>query len=315
MLTAPIETPTLAVRELVADGTELKLSVVAGAEGLDAVITSSRIQKPGLAFAGAYDFIHSGRVQILGKSEIEFAQTLSSDRRFEVMSAIAARRPACFLMTSGQTPLAETKRAAEEAGVAFLATALSSSVLIDRLTHFLEDRLAPRTQIHGVLLDIYGLGVLIRGESGLGKSEAALDLVVRGHRLIADDVVRIRRIGNSVLIGNGPELLRHHMELRGLGIINVKNLFGVAAVRNEKAIDMAVDLVPWGEAEIDRLGLDSDSVDLLDVSLPRLAMPVAPGRSMAILIEVASRNRLLVMRGYHAAHELRVRVEEERGDG
>jgi HPr kinase/phosphorylase len=194
-----------------------------------------------------------------------------------------------------------------------LVTTLLSSTLIDRITHYLEDRLAPRTQVHGVLLDVYGLGVLIRGDSGIGKSEAALDLVVRGHRLVADDVVQIRRVGNNVLMGTGPEILRHHMELRGLGIINIKDLFGVAAVRNEKAIDLVVDLSRWDERQhYDRLGLDSDRVEILDVALPLLRMPVAPGRNMAILVEVASRNHLLVVRGYHAARELIRKVQERR---
>lgn len=317
MLAAPVEAPTLCVRELLGEEAGLRVAVVAGAAGLDAIVRSPRMQKPGLALVGATDLVHEGRVQVFGKGEQRFLSRLPGEEAAKALAAVADRKPACLLLTSRPSPphphLVEV---AEARGIALLATSLESSTLIDRLTHFLEDRLAPRTQVHGVLLDIYGLGVLVRGESGVGKSEAALDLVVRGHTLVADDVVRIRRIGNNVLIGWGPELLRHHMELRGLGIINVKDLYGVAAVRSEKAIDLVVDLVRWEQGqEPDRLGTAGALVDILEVPLPHLRMPVAPGRSMAILVEVASRNHLMAMKGHSAAAELIRRVERARKEG
>lgn len=317
MLPEPnVERPTLKVSELLLEESGLKLRVVAGSTGLDGVITSSRIQKPGLALLGAADYVHEGRIQVLGKSEAAFLRRLPEARQREVLLDIGSRRPACVLLTKGLLPPPALSAVGDELGLPILGTALLSSTLIDRLTHMLEDRLAPRTQLHGVLLDVYGLGVLIRGDSGIGKSEAALDLVVRGHRLVSDDVVRVRRIGNNVLIGAGPEALQHHMELRGLGIINIKDLFGVAAVRNEKALDLVVELARWDESErpVDRLGLETDRVEILDVGLPLLKMPVAPGRNMAILIEVATRNHLLAVRGYSAARELIRKIEQRKAE-
>ena len=312
-VTGELETPVLRVRELLTEHWGLKLALAAGKAGLDGIVTSARIQKPGLALLGAADYVHEGRVQVLGKSELRFARELPAERLAEVSAALVARRPACMLLTRGGDPPPPLRAAAEAAGIPLLVSGLISSMLIDRLTHFLEDRLAPRMQGHGVLMDIYGLGVLLRGASGIGKSEAALDLVVRGHRLVADDVVRIRRVGNNVLIGSGPEILRHHMELRGLGIINIKDLFGVAAVRDEKAIDVVVDLVRWDESEVrERLGLDDRHTALLGVDLPFVEMQVAAGRSVAILIEVAARNHILAVRGYHAGRELVRKIERRR---
>jgi HPr kinase/phosphorylase len=185
-----------------------------------------------------------------------------------------------------------------------LRTDLPTSPTVEYLTRYLEDKLAPRLVLHGVLMDIYGLGVLLLGESGVGKSECALDLVVRGHRLISDDVVEIRR-RKEVLIGTGPELTRYHMELRGVGIINVKDLFGVAAVRMNKFVEYVIRLDPWkAEKRYDRLGLDEQSHEILGLELPYVEMPVGPGRNLSVLIEVAARNHLLKLKGYHPAREL-----------
>jgi HPr kinase/phosphorylase len=179
---------------------------------------------------------------------------------------------------------------------------------VDGLTRYLEDRLAPRVVIHGVLLDIYGLGVLLLGDSGVGKSECALDLVVRGHRLVSDDVVEISRRGEH-LLGTGPELTRYHMELRGVGIVNVKDLFGVAAVRFAKYVEYVIRLDPWREGKrYDRLGLDDAKYEILGLELPFVEMPVGPGRNLSVLIEVAARNHLLKLKGYHPARELARRL-------
>jgi HPr kinase/phosphorylase len=192
-----------------------------------------------------------------------------------------------------------------------LRTNLSSSATIDQLTRFLEDRLAPRVVIHGVLLDLYGLGVLLFGESGVGKSECALDLVVRGHRLVSDDVVEISRKGHT-LLGTGPELTRYHMELRGVGIVNVKDLFGVAAVRMKKYVEYVIRLDPWRAGKkYDRLGLDEQTYELLGIELPFVEMPVGPGRNLSVLIEVAARNHLLKLKGYHPARELARRLGQK----
>jgi HPr kinase/phosphorylase len=187
---------------------------------------------------------------------------------------------------------------------------------IAKLTSLLEDRLASREVIHGVLMDILGLGVLISGESGIGKSECALDLIVRGHRLVADDTVEIRRRGEAVVIGTCPELTRHHMEIRGLGVINIRDLFGVASTRSSKRIELVVQLERWFPSrEYDRLGIDDAFYDLLGLKIPLVRMPVAPGRSLAILVEVAARNQLLRTRGLNAARDLASRLDRELRNG
>ena len=191
-----------------------------------------------------------------------------------------------------------------------LRTPVPTAAAIGKLTAVLEDRLAHREIIHGVLIDILGLGVLIVGESGIGKSECALDLVVRGHRLVADDTVEVRRRSESIVIGACPELTRHHMEVRGLGLINIRDLFGVASTRTSKRIELVVQLDRWDAGrEYDRLGLDEASYDLLGLKVPLIRMPVAPGRNLAILVEVAARNQLLRMRGINAARELVARLD------
>jgi HPr kinase/phosphorylase len=199
---------------------------------------------------------------------------------------------------------------AERAGVPLLRTALSTPIAIARLAGLLEERLAPRETRHGVLLDIFGLGVLLSGDSGIGKSECALDLVGRGHRLVADDTVEIWCRGEAVLIGTCPEFTRHHVEIRGLGLVNVTDLFGVSATRSSKRLELVVHLERWEQGrEYDRLGLDAATTDILGVQIPLVTMPVAPGRNLAMLVEVAARNQLLRSRGRHAARLLAERLE------
>jgi len=300
----------MAVRELLTDDEAdcLNLELISGGEGLDNIVNRPRIQKPGLALAGFMEYIHPGRIQILGKSEITFLQERPPQERGRIVAQLCRQGGSCFVVTSGLEPAPELVAETEEHHVPLLRTDLSSSALIDKLTGYLEDRLAPRMVIHGVLLDIYGLGVLLLGESGVGKSECALDLVVRGHRLVSDDVVEIRRRGLE-LWGTGPELTRYHMELRGLGIINVKDLFGVAAVQLSKAVEFVIYLDPWKAGKrYDRLGLDEKSYEVLGVDLPYVEMPVGPGRNLSVLIEVAARNHLLKLEGYHPARQLARRL-------
>jgi HPr kinase/phosphorylase len=220
------------------------------------------------------------------------------------------------LITGGLEAPPDMAIEAEKAGVPLLSTRVGTATAIGKLTALLEDRLAVRQVIHGVLLDILGLGVLMVGESGIGKSECALDLVVRGHRLVADDAVEVRRRAASIL-GSCPELTRHHMEIRGLGLINLRDLFGVASTRASKRVELVVQLERWDpQREYDRLGLDDVSFDLLGIGLPLIRMPVAPGRNLAILVEVAARNQLLRTRGIHAARVLAARLDAElRRDG
>jgi HPr kinase/phosphorylase len=310
------------VRELWEDTAEpAQLVLMAGNDGLDNVLNRTNVQRPGLALTGFLEYIHPGVIQILGKSEITYLLERPPAERTRILSQLCRQGGTCFVITSALEPPRELLAEAERQQVPLLRTELPTSPAVDYLTRYLEDKLAPRAVIHGVLLDIYGLGVLLLGQSGVGKSECALDLVVRGHRLISDDVVEIRR-RREVLIGTGPELTRYHMELRGLGIVNVKDLFGVAAVRMNKYVEYVIKLDAWkAEKRYDRLGLDEKSYEILGIELPYVEMPVGPGRNLSVLIEVAARNHLLKLKGYHPARELarilgnRLTVREGEIDG
>jgi HPr kinase/phosphorylase len=297
--------PELTVGELV-EGTreDLALEVLAGQAGRERLISQPRVQKPGLALAGFMEYLHKGRVQVLGNSEITFLDQMAADTRAAVIRSLVASDITCLAITKGLEPPGELVRECEAAAIPLLRTQVVSSAAIYALGRFLEDRLAPMVQVHGVLMDIYGLGVLILGESGVGKSECAMDLIVRGHRIVSDDMVEVRRRG-GVLTGTSPEMTRYHMELRGIGIINVRDLFGIAAVRLMKDVDLVVRLDAWEQGKsYDRLGLDDQSYELLGVEIPYVEMPVAPGRHLSVLVEVTARNQLLKARGYHSARSL-----------
>ena len=288
----------------------LDLDLLAGAAGLERRITLPYIQKTGLALAGFDEYVRPGRILILGESEVRFLEQLNADGRLQALRRLFGRDLPCVMVTAGLETPVELAAEAERAGVPLMWTALPTPLAIGRLTAMLEDRMAPREMRHGVLMDILGLGVLIAGESGIGKSECALDLVVRGHRLVADDTVEIRCRDQAVLIGTCPELTRHHIEIRGIGLINVTDLFGVSATRSSKRVELVVQLERWDAGrEYERLGLDTATADLLGVQVPLVIMPVGPGRNVAMLVEVAARNQILRTRGRHAAHLLAQRLE------
>ena len=288
----------------------LNLDLLAGAAGLDRRITLPHIQKTGLALAGYDEYLRPGRILIFGESEIRFVEQMAPAARTAILRRLFARDFPCVMMTMGLDGPPELVVEAERAGVPLLRTALLTPVAIARVTTILDDQMAPRETRHGVLMDILGLGVFITGESGIGKSECALDLVGRGHRLVADDTVEIRCRGEAILVGTCPELTRHHVEIRGLGLINVTELFGVSSTRTSKRVELIVQLERWHEGrEYDRLGLDVPTVDIMGIAVPLIVMPVAPGRSVAMLVEVAARNQLLRLRGRHAARELADRLE------
>lgn len=289
----------------------LTLDLLAGANGLDRRITSPHVQKTGLALAGFDEYLRPGRVLILGESEIRFLESLAADARLQALQAALRHDFPCILITGGFAPPSELPLEAERAGVPLLHTTTVTPTAIARLSSWLDDALAERTVFHAVLLDVLGLGVMLTGESGIGKSECALDLIVRGHRLVADDTVEVKRRSETVLVGSCPDLTRHHMELRGLGIINVRELFGVSSTRSAKRIELVVHLERWEPGrEYDRLGIDDAFFELLGVKLPLIRMPVAPGRNIAILVEVAARNQLLRARGHHAARLLAERLNQ-----
>lgn len=308
--------PRLTVEALIKGTTAtLDLECLAGARGRDRVINQGRIQKPGLALAGFVEYLHRGRVQVLGNSEITYLQQMEPEPLARAAALLIGYGVCCFVITKGLTPPGELLDEANREGIPILRTQVVSSAAIYTLSHFLETELAPSTVMHAVLVDVYGQGLLLLGPSGVGKSECALDLVVRGHRIVSDDVVHIRRVGDT-LTGASPEATRYHMELRGIGIINVKDLFGVAAVRRSKDIDLLIHLDPWTEGkEYERLGVDEQTEELLGVQLPYIEMPVAPGRNLSVLVEVAARNHLLKLKGYHPARSLTEQVDRRtRGD-
>ena len=288
----------------------LPIDLLAGQRGLQRRITNPYIQKTGLALAGFHEYLQPGRVLIYGESEVRYLEGLSAPARREALGQSFATEVPCVLITGGLEAPPDLVVEAERSGVPLLTTKVGTATAIGKLTALLEDRLAVREVIHGVLIDILGLGVLMIGESGIGKSECALDLVVRGHRLVADDTVEVRRRAASIIVGSCPELTRHHMEVRGIGVINLRDLFGVASTRNSKRVELIVQLERWdSHREYDRLGLDDSFFDLLGLRVPLIRMPVAPGRNLAILVEVAARNQLLRTRGINAARELAARLD------
>lgn len=298
------------------EGYRLELELVGGDVGLDNPLRSPRIQKPGLALAGYADQIKPYRVQILGKTELSYLQTLEPQERRGPVQKIFALDVACFVVTNGQQIPDYFIEEAQASGTPLFVTPLRSSLFIERIERALEQRLARSTHLHGVLVDVMGVGILIRGASGVGKSECAMDLVLRGHRLVADDVVEVRLIPPFKLLGRGAGLIRYHMEIRGLGILNIQDLFGITAIRAEKEVELVVDLVSWTEGlEIDRLGFEEERYPILEVEVPYLRIPVAPGRNIASVVEVAARNHLLKAMGHNSAIRLKEQLEEKLKEG
>jgi HPr kinase/phosphorylase len=291
---------------------DLDFSLLCGESHLDNQIINPRVQKPGLAFAGYYDYIRPGRVQIIGESETEYLKTLPAERRQERFEHIAGMPVPVFVVTKGLEPLPEFLPACRAEEIPVLSSTSLSSTVIKRISYFLEDHLVPSTTLHGVLLEIFGLGVLLIGASGAGKSECALDLITRGHSLVADDRVTAKRYPHGDLMGFCQEPLRHHMEVRGLGIVNVQDLFGLAAVRERKSIDLVIELEPWDESKAyDRLGLEERVYKILDVSCPYIILPVALGRNLSILVEIATRNHVLKLQGHHSAKDFARELEKK----
>ena len=297
------------------DAIGLPLELLSGSEGAERPITSPHIQKTGLALAGFHEYLQPGRILVFGESEVRYLDGLDSNTLLNVLAAAFTHDIPCVLVTGGWTPPPQLLAACERYHVPLLRTATATPAAIAKIGVLLESLLAVRQLVHGVLMDILSLGVLIIGDSGIGKSECALDLVVRGHRLVADDAVEVRRRGETDLIGTCPELTRHHMEVRGLGVINIRDLFGVAATRMSKRMELVVQLERWDAArDYDRLGLDENAWELFGVRIPLVHMPVAPGRNLAILVEVAARNQLLRARGLNAARDLASRLDQQLRD-
>jgi HPr kinase/phosphorylase len=299
---------TITVGDLL-ERSELRGTAVAGQAGLTRTISVPRIQKPGLALTGWPEQLHPNRVLVIGGTEIDYLEDHEPARTVGIRTLLESE-PACVIVCRGKAPPLELRVACESSGVPLIVSELITADFIAAVTGVMTDALAPTLEMHGVLVDVIGIGVLVTGKSGIGKSETALDLIVRGHRLVADDVIQIKRSGNH-LVGRHAGVLGHHMEIRGLGIINVKDLFGIAAVRETKRIELVIELCEWVEGEeYDRLGFDDRHNNILDVEVSAMRLPVRPGRNLATLVEVAARNQLLKVQGTHSARAFRDQLHQ-----
>ncbi|RKH13633.1 HPr kinase/phosphorylase [Corallococcus praedator] len=298
------------------EGHDLRLTLMAGAQGLKRTVDSSRIQKPGLALAGFTEHLHPHRVQVFGNTEISYLATLPEEgQRASLAKLFGEEDLACVVVTKALDAPKALVDACEAAGLSLMKTPLLSSEFIQRVQMFLEDALTESSSLHGVLMDVFGVGILLLGKSGIGKSEIALDLVMRGHRLVADDIVDVTRRKGAVY-GAGNPVIKHHMEIRGLGIINIKDLFGVSAVREQKKIELVIELQEWDpHQEYDRLGVEDKHLQIVGVDIPLSVVPVRPGRNMATIVEVAARNQLLKLQGHHSAREFAERLNRAIAQG
>jgi HPr kinase/phosphorylase len=297
----------LTVRQLLElRGRSLELQLLTPPDqGLDREIRGPDLSSPGLALAGFTDRVAEGRLQVLGETEIAYLRSRKPEERRRAIETLLAFDTPCLFVTKALEPPPELVELAAARGVPVLQSALKTQEFYRRIHPFLEEQFAPQTTLHGSLVDVYGVGLLFVGRSGIGKSECALDLVERGHRLVADDVVQITRRGNDILIGRGLELQKHRMEIRGIGIIDVRALFGIRAVRQQKRIEVVVQLVDWNDrAYYDRTGLDAEETEILGVKLPKLTIPLNPGKNITVISEVIAMNHLLKYAGVHSAEVL-----------
>ena len=290
---------------------ELSLEVLSSSAREEWDIHSAELNRPGLQFVGFYEHFPHDWPQVVGLTEMSYLESLPDEVRRKRLEAFFSYKIPCLIICRGMTPSEDMLELAALYDVALLRTNMVTTRFVANAMNYLNRSLAPRATLHGVLVDVYGMGVLITGESGVGKSEAALELVRRGHQLVADDVVDVCRITDNRLIGESPETVRHFMEIRGIGIIDIKAMYGISAVLTSKTIDMVIHLEAWKEKKAyDRLGLTEDFTTIMDVRVPQLVLPVRPGRNVAVVIEVAARNYSLKQMGYSAAQELDRRLNE-----
>ncbi|KAA0944324.1 HPr kinase/phosphorylase [Sporosarcina sp. ANT_H38] len=291
---------------------KLFLELCAGEMGIERQIHTSDISRPGLEMAGYFNYYLADRVQLLGKTELSFFANLTEVERVDRMKRLCSETtPAIIVAHEMEVPV-ELIEAAENSGIPVLKTDIPTTRFSGMLTNYLSGRLAPMKAMHGVLVDVYGIGILITGKSGVGKSETALELVKRGHRLVADDLVEIRQVAKNVLIGNAPKLLEHMLEIRGVGIVDMMTLFGASAVKSDKRILIIVDLELWDQDKIyDRLGIDEEKMKIMDSELTKLTVPVRPGRNLSVIIEVAAMDYRMKKLGVNAAEEFTQKLAAE----
>ena len=308
--------PKLTVGRLIERMREtLELEHDAATDGLDRIVESPNISSPGLVLAGYIDRFPSRRLQVLGETEITYLKSLDPEVRRRHLSTFFSFPIPCVFVTKGQQPGPDLRELAAAAGVAVIRSRLKTNEFYTRIKPWLEEEFAPTTNLHGSLSDIFGVGLLFVGRSGIGKSECVLDLVERGHRLVADDLVIATRRGGGVLIGRGHELQRHHMEIRGVGLVDIPAIFGVRAVRQQKRIEVVVQLEEWQhDAPVDRTGLDTEVTTILDVELPKVRVPLNPGKNITVIAEVIAMNHLLKYSGVDPAERFNERlVRQMRG--
>jgi HPr kinase/phosphorylase len=290
-------------------GDPLQLEALTGAIGIDREMPTAEASSPGLVLAGYTKRFASTRIHVLGQTEITYLASLNAEGRRRSLETFFTFDLPCVVVTKGQEVPAELLELARAKGVAVIRTKLKTSEFFRRLKPFLDEAFAPTTTLHGSLADVFGVGLLFMGRSGIGKSECVLDLVERGHRLVADDLVQISRRGLDLLIGRGHEMARHYMEIRGVGLIDIQALFGVRAVRQQKRIEVVVQLEDWDASrEYDRTGLDRATTDILDVSLPLVLVPLNPGKNLTVICEVVAMNHLLRYGGVDSAQQFNERL-------
>ena len=290
---------------------KFNLQLVSGEEGIGRYIVTSDISRPGLEMAGYFTHYPANRVQLLGKTELSFFEMLPEADKKERMRKLCSEQTPAIIISRDMAVPQELIDASNENHVPVLITPLTTTRFSSQLTNFLESKLAPTTAMHGVLVDVYGIGVLIMGKSGVGKSETALELVKKGHRLVGDDSVEIRQEGENMLVGSPPPLLEHLLEIRGIGIIDIMTLFGASAIRPYKRITLIVELEIWDPDKFyDRLGLDEEKMKIIDTDVTKLTIPVQPGRNVSVIIEVAAMNYRLKKMGVNAAEEFARRLDD-----
>jgi len=278
----------------------------------DRKVVNNEVNRPSLQVAGYFDYFDNTRIQIVGRVEISYLTHLSSEERYNALDKLFKRELPCVIVTRGMEAPSEMIELAEKYNVPLLSVDVSTSRFLSALIAFLNIRLAPQITMHGVLVEVYGEGVLLLGDSGVGKSETAIELVKRGHRLVADDAVEIKRVSDKSLVGSSPEIIRYFIELRGIGIIDVKRIFGIGAVKDSEKIDLVINLEPWiSGKEYDRLGISTEYEEILGLSIPSLTIPVKPGRNLAMIVEVAAMNNRQRRMGYNAAEALNNRLMTE----
>ena len=292
-----------------------KLEIICSPLNLsERVITSRDVTRPGLPLAGFYEHMDTKRIGIIGNAEHQYLSSKDSAERYKSLSTYFSYHPAAIIFSSNNEIFEEAIRAAEEYDIPILRTGERTSALSAALVAWLNVKLAPRITRHGVLVEVYGEGILILGDSGVGKSETAIELVKRGHRLIADDAVEIKRVSSTTLVGSAPEIIRHYVELRGIGIVDVRRIFGMGAVKETEKIDMIINLEPWVQGKMyDRPGLDQETTDIMGIAVPTTTIPVKPGRNLAIIMEIAAMNNRQKKMGYNTAEEFNKRLMAQMG--